>query len=259
MSTRSSGPPARRVVVVGIGAGDPSMVTLDALDALAGVDVVVAFAKGERTAELDAVRRAVLDRARAGAPVRVIELADARRDRSLAYGDGVRDWHHGRAVALEAALVDGVGEGELTGILVWGDPSLYDSTLRLLDEVTERGRVVLDVHVVPGVSSLHVLTARHRIALHAIGGSVLVTTGRRLRDGIPAGIDDVAVFLDGECSFTGLVGAGYDIYWGAFLGMADERLIAGPLDEVADEIVRLRHELKCAHGWVFDAYLLRRR
>jgi precorrin-6A synthase len=117
----------------------------------------------------------------------------------------------------------------------------------------------LDIRVVPGVSSLHLLTARHRIALHAVGGSVLLTTGRRLREGVPAGIDDLVVFLDAGCSFTGLVGKGYEIYWGAFLGLPDERLIAGPLDDVAEEIVRVRDELRERHGWIFDVYLLRRR
>lgn len=247
------------MLVIGIGAGDPHQVTLEGLSALAGVDVVVGFDKGERTAELQAVRQAVLERARDGRPCRVIEITDARRDEAVAYTQAVRLWHDGRAEALERVLLADVADGDVAGVLVWGDPSLYDSTLRVLDEIAAAGRVELTVQVVPGVSSLHVLTARHGIALHAVGGSVLITTGRRLRQGVPAGIDDVVVFLDAECSFIQLRGGGWHIYWGAFLGMADECLIAGPVDEVADAIVERREELRARHGWVFDLYLLRRR
>ncbi|MCX7620965.1 MAG: precorrin-6A synthase (deacetylating) [Acidimicrobiales bacterium] len=251
--------PRRRIAVVGIGAGDPRFVTVEALQVLASLDVIIVFDKGDRAGELRAVREAILDRARAGRACRMIELPDARRDDSLDYGDTVRTWHRGRADALEQVLRDHVGDGEVAGILVWGDPSLYDSTLRILDEVAGRGNTELEVQVVPGVSSLHVLAARHGIPLHAIGGSVLITTGRRLREGIPAGIDDVVVFLDANCSFMTLRGGDWEIYWGAFLGMPDEQLIVGRLDEVATDIVQLRERLRAEHGWVFDCYLLRRR
>lgn len=251
--------PRRTVVVVGIGAGDPGLATVEALSALAEVDVVVGFDKGERAAELRAVRDAVLEQARKGRSCRVIDIADARRDESVGYTAAVSAWHGGRAEALQRVLLDEVSDGETVGVLVWGDPSLYDSTLRVIDEVNLHGEVDVRVRVIPGISSLHVLTARHGIALHSVGGSVLITTGRQLRVGVPDGIDDVVVFLDAECSFTNYRLPGWHIYWGAYLGMADERLIAGPVDEVADQIIELRSALRAEHGWVFDLYLLRRR
>jgi precorrin-6A synthase len=69
----------------------------------------------------------------------------------------------------------------------------------------------------------------------------------------------VVVFLDAECSFTAMTDGGWQIYWGAFLGMPDERLVSGPVDEVAGDLVRIREELRQQRGWVFDCYLLRRR
>ena len=69
----------------------------------------------------------------------------------------------------------------------------------------------------------------------------------------------MVVLLDGDTAFTTLVGQGYDIYWGAYLGTPDELLVAGPLDEVADSIVQRRREARQRKGWVFDTYLLRRR
>ena len=250
--------PDRSLVIVGIGPGEPGMVTTEALAALAEVDVVIGFDKGERTAELAAVRREVLDRARRGRPCRMIQLEDRRRDVTVGYRDAVETWHRDRTAALEQALLDDVADGERVGILVWGDPSLYDSTLRLIDALRARSRVRLAVEVIPGVSSLSLLAARHGVPLHDVGGSLLVTTGRRLRAGVPSGIDAVAVLLDGECTFTRLCGQGWRIWWGAYLGMRDEHLVAGPLDAVADRILALRHELREQHGWIFDIYLLRR-
>lgn len=248
----------RSLVIVGIGPGNPGMVTTEALAALAELDVVIGFDKGERTAELAAVRRAVLDRARRGRPCRMIQLEDRRRDATVGYRDAVDIWHRERTAALEQALLEDVADGEQVGILVWGDPSLYDSTLRLVDALRARNRVRLAVEVIPGVSSLSLLAARHGVPLHDVGGSLLVTTGRRLRAGVPFGIDAVAVLLDGECSFTRLSGQGWRIWWGAYLGMRDEHLLAGPLDAVAARIVELRRELRDRHGWIFDLYLLRR-
>ena len=51
---------------------------------------------------------------------------------------------------------------------------------------------------------------------------------------------------------------GIEIFWGAYLGTADEILISGPLGEVADDIARVRAEARERRGWIFDTYLLRR-
>ena len=169
------------------------------------------------------------------------------------------EWHQRRLDALEDVLSTSVTDDECAGILVWGDPSLYDSATRLVDELASRGRVEFDHHVIAGISSVQLLAARHRIALNRIGRSVLITTGRLLRGGLPAGVDDVVVMLDGTTSFTTLVGQGFDIYWGAYLGTPDEILRSGALDDVVEEIVETRAVARRRKGWVFDIYLLRRR
>jgi precorrin-6A synthase len=251
--------PSRSVLVIGVGSGDPSLVTAQAADALATLDVVVTITKGERADELVDLRRTVLDRFAGGGAPRVIEIAEEPRPSSVSYEEAVRVWHDRRMQAMERALVEEVAADETAGLLVWGDPAWYDSTLRLLDEVNGRGRVQVDHSVVPGVSSLELLAARHRVPLNQIGGSVLVTTGRRLREGVPDGIDDVVVMLDGEMSFRSLQGRDFEIFWGAYLGMPDEILVAGDLDEVAEEIARRRAEARERKGWVFDIYLVRRK
>ncbi len=248
----------RTVRVIGIGAGDPSLITMQAAAALDEVDVFVVIDKGDAKDDLLAVRREVLERFATKRPYRVIEISDPVRDSSLGYAEAVALWHLARLALIERALLDEVESHETVGLLVWGDPSLYDSTLRIIDQLNSRGNVAVEHTVYPGVSSVQLLTARHRIALNRIGHSVHITTGRLLREGLPAGVDDVVVMLDGETSFTALIGRGYEIFWGAFLGSADEVLIVGRLDDVADEIVRVRAAERERKGWIFDTYLLRR-
>ncbi len=93
-----------------------------------------------------------------------------------------------------------------------------------------------------------------------VGGSVLVTTGRRMADdGLPDGVGDVVVMLDPDCRFTALEEPGLEIFWGAYLGTDDEILVAGPVADVGEEIVRRRAKARARKGWIFDTYLLRRR
>jgi precorrin-6A synthase len=146
---------------------------------------------------------------------------------------------------------DGVG-----AFLVWGDPSLYDSTLRILERVLAAGTVDFEHRVVPGVTSVQALAARHRVPLHGVGEPVLITTGRRLRDDRDQ--PNTVVMLDGGARFSELGPEGVEIFWGANLGTAHEEAVAGPLAEVAAEIVRRRGALRATTGWVMDVYLLRR-
>ncbi|MFI6040109.1 precorrin-6A synthase (deacetylating) [Nocardia sp. NPDC051321] len=244
----------RKLYVIGIGAGDPEQVTVQAIKAMRQVEVFFVIGKGAEKRELVEVRTAILAE-HVDRPYRIVEIADPPRDRAPAdYQGVVEDWHERRSAVLEAAFaqVDGVG-----GILVWGDPSLYDSTLRMIERVLARGTTPFDYTVIPGVTSVQALAARHRIVLHRIGEPVHITTGRRLRE---EGLADAAVvMLDGDCSFTEVPGDDVHIWWGAYLGMPDETLIEGPLREVEQRIVERRAGLRAEKGWIMDIYLLSRR
>ena len=142
-------------------------------------------------------------------------------------------------------------------LLVWGDPSLYDSTLRIAERL--KLRLALQVSVVPGITALQALTAAHAIPLNDINAPVTITTGRQLREhGWPASANTVAVMLDGECFFQQLDPAGVTIWWGAYLGMPEQLLVSGALADVAARIVQQRQTARAAHGWIMDTYLLRR-
>jgi precorrin-6A synthase len=251
----------RRLLVVGVGAGDPDYVTVQAVRALNEVDVFFVVEKGGDADELAALRRGILERfVENPSSYRIVAVPDPPRDRATpAYVAAVDDWRERRAEAWEAALRDELGEDGVGAFLVWGDPSLYDSTIDVVERVLAAGRVQLGYEAIPGVSAVHALTARHRIPLNRVGGAVQITTGRRLAaDGWPDGVDDVVVMLDADCAFSRLDPAGVEIHWGAYLGTPDELLVAGPLAEAGPEIQRVRAAARARKGWIMDTYLLRR-
>jgi precorrin-6A synthase len=247
----------RKVLVVGIGAGGVDQLTVEAVHALNAADVVFEIERG--ASELTVIREQIRVR-HVERQQRVVQVAEPQRDRAADdYERAVEQWRGARANAWEAAIRDGMTEQESGAFMVWGDPSLYDSTIAVLDDLLASGTVAFSYEVIPGVSSIHALTARHGIALNRVAGAVLITTGRRLAaHGFPDGVDDVVVMLDAGGSFRAVIDEPCDIYWGAYLGTPDELLISGPLAQVADEIDRVRAAARERKGWIMDSYLLRR-
>jgi precorrin-6A synthase len=168
----------------------------------------------------------------------------------------VTDWHTQRTAIYERMIREALSDGQHGAFLVWGDPSLYDSTLRIVDQVAAMKTVAFDLDVIPGITSVQALAARHRIALNRIGGPIHITTGRLLAHGMPA--DNVVVMLDGDCAFKTVRDTGVDIYWGAYVGTADEILVSGKLQERGPEIEKIRSAARARHGWIMDTYLLRK-
>ncbi len=249
----------RKVFVIGIGAGHPEQVTMQAIKAMNSVDVFFVLDKGLVAADLVQLRKDICERYVTERPYRVVEVQDPPRDRaSEAYRSAVTAWHAQRADIYARSIRDELGTDGCGAFLVWGDPSLYDSTLRIVDQVLAGGTVAFDYEVIPGVTSVQTLAAKHRLPLNGIGEGILITTGRRLAEDWARGIDNVVVMLDGGCAFTQLDPAGVEIYWGAYLGTPDEITLAGPLSDVGERIQRAREGARSKKGWIMDTYLLRR-
>ncbi|MFC5829619.1 precorrin-6A synthase (deacetylating) [Nonomuraea insulae] len=245
----------KRLLVIGIGAGDPDHLTLQAVKAIAATDVFFIVDKGEVKHELVQLRLDLIAEHGRG-PYRIAEARDPDRDRDTpAYTAAVDDWRSRRSLACETLIRDELGADETGAFLVWGDPGVYDSTLAIVEEILQRGEVSFEHEVIPGISSVAALTARHRVGLTQVGQPVHLTTGRRLA-AWGATADDVVVMLDAHCSFDGL--DDFHIYWGAYLGTPDEILVSGPVAEVAGRIRSLRAEARARKGWIMDTYLLRR-
>lgn len=244
------------LLLIGIGPGDPRQVTYEAVDALRQASVFFVLDKGGDKDELVHLRKAILQRYRPEGGYRLVQVADPARDGPADdYLGAVQDWHRQRAALYAQLIEQEIGDGETGAFLLWGEPTLYDSTLRILGLVRERG-VALRLRVIPGISSVQALAARHQVPLNRIGEPLTVLPGRRLAG--QGQIDNVLVMLDGQCAFARLDDPALMIYWGAYLGTADEVLIAGPLQAVKAQIVEVRERERARKGWIMDSYLLRR-
>jgi precorrin-6A synthase len=242
----------RHIHIIGIGAGDPGYVTVQAIDALNDTQVFFAMDKGETKSDLLALRQQICARFIREPDYRFVELPDPQRSTDTEYRQAVSDWHAARAGLWAAAIAAELEPGGVGAFLAWGDPSLYDSTLRILEAVA--AEVDISYDVVPGITAIQALTARHRIPLNDIGAPVLITTGRRLRESGLSG--SAVVMLDADCSFQACAPE-TRIWWGAYLGTPDELLVAGTVGEVGEKIALLRAQFKARRGWIMDIYLLR--
>jgi precorrin-6A synthase len=249
----------RRLNVIGIGAGDPEYLTVQAIKALNRTDVFFFTDKGDEKNDLLHLRNKICDRYVESPRYRIVEMRDPSRDvGSPLYGEAVREWHEKRVELWEKTVETELADEQVGSFLVWGDPAFYDSTLRVFDAVQTRGAFALELDVIPGISAIQALAARHGISLTQIGRSLTVTTGRQLDQGWPEGATDVVVMLDANCSFRKL-DDDLSIYWGAFLGTDDEILISGTVGECGETIAEVRSAARTCKGWMFDTYLLRRR
>ncbi|NBB07930.1 precorrin-6A synthase (deacetylating), partial [Pseudomonas monteilii] len=199
--------------LIGIGTGNPDHLTSEAQAAMQAADLILLPHKGEDKAELAALRRDLCDAVLASSGSR-IEGFDMPVRRSVGddYLAQVDEWHAAITRCWQAAIARALDEGLQprspgqplrVALLVWGDPALYDSTLRIAARMQPAPH---SVRVVAGISSMQVLCAAHAIALNGIGQPFVVTTGRQLREqGWPPGVDTAVVMLDGQCSFTELL------------------------------------------------------
>ena len=237
-----------RIRVLGVGMG-PQHVTPEVADALRSCDYVLAAEKREDDSLLS-VRRGIA----AQHGVEVVAVPDPERDRAdpADYAKAVQEWHEARVAAYERVLRE---RGGTAAFLVWGDPSLYDSTLRVVDRLVER--LPLEYDVLPGISAPQLLAARHRIVLHPVGQPVHITTGRRLRKDLADGQTNLCVMLTGTLDLAGL--DDWSIWWGANLGTDSEELAAGRVADVLPSIEAARERAKTTAGWVMDVYVLRAR
>jgi precorrin-6A synthase len=246
------------LILIGIGTGNPDHLTLQAIKALNSADLILIPRKGETKADLADLRRSICADVVTNPATKLAEFDLPQRDAGNPdYLAGVDDWHDAIAAVWRRAIRDHLGDTGRVALLVWGDPSLYDSTLRIAGRVA--AELPLKVTVIPGITSLQVLTATHAIPINTLGAPFIVTTGRRLRDeGWPPGVDTVAVMLDGDCSVRAIPADGVTIWWGAYVGMAEEIILSGPLAEISDRIVDTRAQARADHGWIMDIYILRR-
>jgi len=242
-----------RLSLIGIGTGNPDHLTRAAIRAMNDADLILLPRKGEAKSDLIDLRRAICAEVLTG-ETRIVEFDMPVRSAEGVYVDGVIDWHDAIAAIWVEQIAAHLPEGGTLALLVWGDPSLYDSSLR----IAERLGPAVEISVVPGITSVQALTAAHGICLNRLADPVLITTGRQLREqGWPVGVRDIVVMLDGHCAFQTLSPQSLEIWWGAYLGMEQQALAQGPLAVAGPKIIERRQALRRRHGWIMDVYMLR--
>lgn len=244
------------LTLIGIGCGDPQELTLKAIRAINAADLILIPRKGEQKSDIAELRREICCEVLTNTNTRMVEFDLPVRDGEREdYRAGVDDWHDAVAAVWASEIERHLGRAGRVALLIWGDPSLYDSSLR----IAGRLKSAPDIEVIPGVTSIQALCAAHRIPLNEIAEPFLVTTARRLREGgWPACVDTVVVMLDGGTAFQTLEAKGLYIWWGAYLGMPEQIVLAGPLAEVGATIAQTRAAARARHGWIMDSYIIKR-
>ncbi|MBN9644679.1 precorrin-6A synthase (deacetylating) [Corynebacterium mendelii] len=247
----------RTLLVIGMGAGSPGHITQDAVAALKQADAVVALDKGDVKADLLRLREQIVSTHAPDVPL--IAVTDPQRDRNPAdYRSEVTRWHAARARLLAETITTHVPDGGTAAFLVWGDPSLYDSTLRVIDRMRRDCALECEVQVFPGITAIQALTAAHAITINRIGEPILVTTARMLPRTPEQLLGNCVVMLDGADGWNSLKNTGTEIFWGAYLGTDKQIIRHGMIDDIGDSLAQLKTDLRREHGWIMDTYLLRR-
>lgn len=243
-----------KLSLIGCGTGNPEHITIQAIQTLRQADLILLPDKGSSKSALADYRYHILSAYLDERPA-ITPISFPTRRTDIPYKEAVQQWHDEISVLWQQALHQ-TPPPQHVALLVWGDPSLYDSTLRIADRLEPKP----ELNIIPGISSLHVHTAAHQIPLNSLAGDVQIMTGRNLAaKGFPEQADTIFVMLDGQTAFCSIENADrYQMYWGAYLGMKEQILIAGRLDEVREEICQTRAAARQQQGWIMDSYLIRR-
>ncbi len=216
----------KKILIIGIGVGNPDYVTIQAVKALNQVDVFFIMDKGPAKEKLIALRKEICQRFIERETYRFVDAPSPERTQDAAdYRSSIDDLNREKQAVFERLISEEMADGECGAFLTWGDPTLYDSTIRIIEAIAASGGGEFDYEVIPGVSSVQALAARHKTTLNRIGGSIEITTGRKIAEGFPDGVDSVVVMLDADNAYKRFVDQDIDIYWGAYVGSPDEILI----------------------------------
>lgn len=242
------------IFLIGIGTGNPEHLSLEGVNTLNKVDLVLLPKKNNQKLELFSLRKHICESVIKNKKIIIKDYKVPRRIETLNYSNSVSSWHQKISNNIFQIIKEIKSKNIKLAFLIWGDSGLYDSTLRIISKLDVDYRL----KIIPGISSIQALTSAHLISLNEIGESVLITTGRKLKDKMFKDNQKVLVLLDGKCSFKDLNVENYFIWWGAYLGMSKQVLIKGLLKDVYKKIISQREDSKKINGWIMDTYLLKK-
>ena len=94
----------KKILVIGIGTGNPEHVTVQAIEAMNRADVLFVMDKGPATADLVRVREEICARFIRTPGYRIVKAPSPERDRTGDYGAAVESWHEDRARLYEELI-----------------------------------------------------------------------------------------------------------------------------------------------------------
>ena len=114
--------------------------------------------KGAAKHKLNALRREICARFLDGHTPRFAEGLQPERERDAAdYRASVDELNRDKQAVFEQLIDEQMADGETAAFMVWGDPSLYDSSIRIIEAIAAR-RSDFVYDVIPGITSLQALT-----------------------------------------------------------------------------------------------------
>ena len=166
-----------RLFGVGVGPGDPDLVTVKALRILAGCDVIAHFAAVGRESN---ARRIVADRLSPDRAELRLEypVTTEALPHGVSYETLLIDFYDGSAKRIAELLDDGVD----VAVLCEGDPFFYGSYMYLHNRLGER----YDAEVVPGVPAMLAGAAAIGTPLVGLNETMVVLSGVMSEDDLAA-------------------------------------------------------------------------
>ena len=241
----------KKVYLIGMGPGNLKYLTLEAVDLIKRLPLFLIPLKSSKKTYLTEKRKEILYKIRKDRNFKIVEIPFPERKRSFQYKEAVASWRRKKAEILIKVLQK--ESTEEAGFIIWGDPSIYDGHIEIFKDVQKQ--IPIEFEIIPGISAFQILSAKHKIPLTRIAGSLLFTTPRRLKK-FSEIKENTVVFLDNYESYRKFNQKDLKIYWGAYLGTEKEVLLSGKLSEVKEKIVELRRKLRKENGWIMEIYFL---
>ena len=124
--------------LIGIGTGNPDHLTAQAAHTMNAADLILLPRKGSAKSDLVDLRRTICAKVLTR-PVRIVEFDMPARDAQGDYASAVHDWHDAIAAIWQEQIERHLPDGGRLALLVWGDPALYDSTVRIAERLRAAG------------------------------------------------------------------------------------------------------------------------
>ena len=241
----------KKVYLIGMGPGNLKYLTLEAVDLIKRLPLFLIPLKSSKKTYLTEKRKEILYKIRKDQNFKILEIPFPERKRGFQYKKAVASWRRKKAEILIKVLQK--ESTEEAGFIVWGDPSIYDGHIEIFKDVQKQ--IPIEFEIIPGISAFQILSAKHKIPLTRIAGSLLFTTPRGLKR-LSEIKENTVVFLDNYESYRKFNQEDLKIYWGAYLGTEKEVLLSGRLSEVKEKLIELRRKLRKENGWIMEIYFL---